>query len=1698
MEDLNTEIKIGADASGVEAGVSKAKRSLKDLGDAASRAGKDAGAGIGSIGAGGDKSAKDVERATRSMQGSLQRLLAEQKAGAKGSREYWEALANARGVNKSAIKPILDQLDAAKAKTLSAKAASESWTSSLSKIGPVVAAAFSGAVAVGFVGKLVAVQREFDVLNSSLKTVTGSSEAAEREMAWLKDFAKTTPFGLAQATQGFVKMKALGLDPTRAALTSFGNTASAMGKGLDQMIEAVADASTGEFERLKEFGIKAKKDGDSVSLTFRGVTTTIKNSAQEITQYLEGIGNVDFAGAMVERAKTLDGAIAGLGDTWDELFRTVSSQQAGSLIFDGVTLASGAIEDAITLMKAFSGATSDATRESGALASMQGAVGTFFETVAVLAANTLYVLKQTGDTLGGLAAGYKAFFSFNFGAVRSIGADMKANGEAARKELDATIARILSARKEQERYASYSTRNASAATDPRRVDAPAPRRAGGSGGTGGSGGSKSGSNAAASALKSEQSAYESLMTSIRTKIELDKAELAGNAALTESQQMRVKLDADMVGGRLKLSAAHEQEVRTALAALGVSEALMKARKLELEQATAAAEAYASALESRQAAAESVADQIAQERESIATMGLSKTAVVQLEAAKLSETAATKLRLAAIADEIDWSGKLGNAYRAEAAQLLQLADLKREGAVKQASVDAAETASKEWDKTAENIESALTDALMRGFESGKSFGENLGDSISNYFKTTVAKEIASAITRAIMSAMASTQWGQMLSGALGGGGGGGDWMSMASNAYSAYSSGAAGGAGSAGAAGSMSAIGSYLGGSMSGANTYGSIYANTTGTGLDGLLSTNGSYGTAYGSAAGEAVGEGVAAQYGTTVGSQQTAMLAAQESGMGAGAASGGAGAGAGGAASSWMAYMGYAALIAAAVMVASNLYEKGYTRMALGEGGGEKVNFGQYSSYTTDPNIQKSWMNNSPAMLMTNDMRKFNDALGMSSKWADILSGTTRMATLVGRKLGAYGYQADIAGGDSETSGFARYKGGLFRSNKTVKADVDPRDAAAFDAVVESTIEGSRAMARAMGYSEDAINKYTGSLKVNFKGAETAEEQAKRMAEAMDELQFSLLKAAAGGKYSREEFDKMMEGVRASMEAVGITTAGIADILVQGMTGRLSQADVGDRLSEVIVGGIYNAIAGNYAGVIAQAFTSQIITPIFTALAAGVPISQAISQAAIQNVVATAQNAAAALNAVFSDPGFRQAIAGIESAISSVSVSVTRVKPPSYGGRAAKSAAVDQSAQQRYQLETQLLTLLGNTTRLRQRELAGLSAGNRALQIRIWALEDAKSAVESAMGALERSIEAQRDTVQKQLDAALESESMLNDVFDTLRENIRELRGDVTSTAGIGAAEGRSKILQAISGAITLNNDDLTDAIGSVRDSLDAQAFASKFERDRANLAFAGELDSLAGVTEKSLSQAEQTVSLLEDQLTSLDATLELAQKQVDALFGVDTSVKTVANAVMALNVSMAGYAAAVASAQAVATSGGAAPGSGGGSSGGGGGGGGGSSAPRPAAQWTAEGYWSKNVDLQKEYANLLTLDPKQTDPRFTKDEKLSYRDEYLAWHWNTIGKTEKRRYAKGGYYPGGMALVGEEGPELINFKQPGQVYTARQTADLMRGDGANSDVVKELRELRSEQRAQASAMVGVQMKLNKIVSRWDAAGMPEVRVLA
>ena len=174
--------------------------------------------------------------------------------------------------------------------------------------------ALAGAAAAIGLGKLVAdvisINTQYEKMHGSLVTVTGSQTAANAQFKILERFTTTTPFQLQEVVSAFIKLKTLGLDPSEAALHSYGNTAVAMGKSLDEVVGAVAGAAQGHFQRLREFGIEASEEGDRVSLTFRGVTTTVKNSSEAITRYLLDLGNVEYATALSDQAGTLDDAFS--------------------------------------------------------------------------------------------------------------------------------------------------------------------------------------------------------------------------------------------------------------------------------------------------------------------------------------------------------------------------------------------------------------------------------------------------------------------------------------------------------------------------------------------------------------------------------------------------------------------------------------------------------------------------------------------------------------------------------------------------------------------------------------------------------------------------------------------------------------------------------------------------------------------------------------------------------------------------------------------------------------------------------------------------------------------------------------------------------------------------------------------------------------------------------------------------------------------------------------------------------------------------------------------------------------------------------------------------------------------------------------------------------------------------------------------
>lgn len=174
-------------------------------------------------------------------------------------------------------------------------------------------------------------RKEFAKYEAVLRNTFQSQEKANEAMKMLQQLAANTPSSLQEWTEGYIKLVNRGLQPTSQELTNLGDLAASQGKSLDQLIEAVLDAMTGENERLKEFGIKASKEGEKTQFTFRGITTEVRNSEDAIKDYLLSLGRLEgVAGSMAVQMNELEGIQSNLGDTMDA-FSTMSGKAAAVL-----------------------------------------------------------------------------------------------------------------------------------------------------------------------------------------------------------------------------------------------------------------------------------------------------------------------------------------------------------------------------------------------------------------------------------------------------------------------------------------------------------------------------------------------------------------------------------------------------------------------------------------------------------------------------------------------------------------------------------------------------------------------------------------------------------------------------------------------------------------------------------------------------------------------------------------------------------------------------------------------------------------------------------------------------------------------------------------------------------------------------------------------------------------------------------------------------------------------------------------------------------------------------------------------------------------------------------------------------------------------------------------------------------------------
>ncbi len=1054
----------------------------------------------------------------------------------------------------------------------------------------------------------------------------------------------------------------------------------------------------------------------------------------------------------------------------------------------------------------------------------------------------------------------------------------------------------------------------------------------------------------------------------------------------------------------------------------------------------------------------------------ARIGLTKEAIADLDAAKL-EMLATDLELQAIKQlDKNLDEQQYEALMKQAQAWRDLGRAKRDGAAKQAGVDSVREMEKESERAAESINRSLTDSLMRGFEAGKDAAKNMRDTVVNMFKTMVLRPTISAFMSPISGAINGVVQGGM--NALGLGGTGASAIGTIGNLTSG--------------AGILGRVGGWLGIGGTSSATAGLI----TGAGSTGL-----------GLTAGGGLG------------------LSAGGSGLGLTAGAGGTAASAGGISGALGAIPGWGWALAG-VAVLGSLFSKKSTPHV---GAGATYEGGQITGTGADAFRQSTYGIGAPHQWRA-DSQEFVSpiAAGVGAVLDGIANAFGkedgyRVLTAYAddsSKDGAHGQLQISQGGkdlvnweDLRTSKWAprifsdgeegqkEYLAAIANDTRQVLldmdlpswadtllnsigevADMDKLSAAvaqiakvqtAFEQLGEVITGFANLTDDAFGAIMNAsggIENLTANASDYYENFYSPEEK-KAAVQAKLDKQFAELGIKDAPK-SREEYRKLVDDALAKADEQSKGRASI----IAGITG-LSSAGVGGLGGTSLASGIPAGLLGDGAADPANAGKVNAFMEDLDKLM-GSGASAADIQAGVESLV-----------------DMNAAILGIDEDAAKMAAGLLAL-----GGTFASVTLSTEDAR-----------------KAREDEEAARKAA-------------AREETDAAYAAMQRSIDARKDVLQAEIDLRNERIESARAVVELMRDNVRELRGNVASTAAMSALAGNAYIDSALSAMLKTgylpdtSDGKMAEAVSAARGGLNTDGFRNRLDYEAAQLILANKLEVIGDVgaaqattDELLLEQSKAQVDYLDRLLKDGKEALDIARGQIGATQDVETAVRE--------------FHAALVKEQTVAGSdaGGAGGASGDGFVVGGGSGGGASGGSGPGKRTADGGYfvetylgpYGSRFDAAgaEQQSHLETLDGQWRDWSAAangdigefyltaKANGASMQDLAAVWGYNYADVLASAKangvpaFALGGDHLGGVRLVGEEGPEL-EFTGPSRIYNARQTQQLLaglQGGGASdsTEVVRSIEGLKTMLYEAMRALYQSSSDSEKLLRRFEGAGI-------
>ena len=207
--------------------------------------------------------------------------------------------------------------------------ASKKTASALLSVGKTLAGIGAGAALGGLYALYNGASdnvKAFEDLRAKLSGVTGDLQSAEKVFWELNALEDQTTKSTTELSEALLYLNKFGIGVTSEDMQNLSAVSIGLNKDLASVTSAIGKAAQGRYQSLKELGIAVEDAGNTLKLSFKGVTTEVEKDTDAIKNYLSNLGKTQFSEVLEAKLQTTDAALNRFKNAWGtlqtEIFRS--------------------------------------------------------------------------------------------------------------------------------------------------------------------------------------------------------------------------------------------------------------------------------------------------------------------------------------------------------------------------------------------------------------------------------------------------------------------------------------------------------------------------------------------------------------------------------------------------------------------------------------------------------------------------------------------------------------------------------------------------------------------------------------------------------------------------------------------------------------------------------------------------------------------------------------------------------------------------------------------------------------------------------------------------------------------------------------------------------------------------------------------------------------------------------------------------------------------------------------------------------------------------------------------------------------------------------------------------------------------------------------------------------------------------------